>query len=318
MSRILITGIEGFAGSHLARYLSEKGEELFGIHLAQPKEKLPGKLYQGDIRDFDWLNRVISRTRPHSVVHLAAISSVALSEQQLLKTYEINAVGTLKLLEAIRKSDTKTSVLLISSADVYGRTASDKPLTEQTPPRPVNPYALSKLAAEEAGRFFHRSFNMDVVVLRPFSHTGPGQSPNFVFPSVARRIVEIERAAQKNPHLSPESRTIKLGNLDVRRDYTDVRDMVKAYALALKRCQSNETYNITSGQPVLIREGVEMLCRLARCDVIYKSSASRRRERDLPLLTGDSSKFSAATGWHPTIPFEVTLEDLLDYYRKLS
>ncbi len=335
MSRVLITGIEGFAGSHLARHLSQNGHHVIGIHLAQHGDTIrnhvpipPGELHQGDIRDLDRLKSILASTRPDSVVHLAAVSSVAVSEGQLLETYDINAVGTLKLLEALRQQwghDAESCphrVLLISSADVYGRATTDKPLTEGVPPQPITPYALSKLAAEDAGRFFHRAFGMDIVVLRPFSHTGPGQKPDFIFPSIARRIVEIERAAEANPMgtrcgiMSPSrARTIELGNLDVRRDYTDVRDVARAYALALERCKSNETYNITSGRPILLRDGIETLCRLARCEVSYTSTAAKRRKRDLSLLTGDPMKFSRTTGWQPVVPFETTLQDLLDYYR---
>ncbi len=315
MSRAFITGIEGFVGRHLARRLIADGHDVSGIHFADPGPGLEADLHRGDIRDFNRLKAILTLTRPDKVIHLAAVSSVAESETHVLETYDVNAIGTLNLLEALRATDSRARVLLISSADVYGRTAAREPLTEQTTPQPINPYALSKLAAEEAGRFSHRAFGTDVVILRPFSHTGPGQSKHFVFPTVARRIVEIERAAEKNPDLDAQARTIELGNLDVRRDYTDVRDVVRAYVLALDRCAAGETYNVTSGSASLIRDGVETLCRLARCELTYTSTAAKRRRRDLPLLTGATAKFFEATNWQPEIPFQQTLADLLDWSR---
>jgi GDP-4-dehydro-6-deoxy-D-mannose reductase len=161
----------------------------------------------------------------------------------------------------------------------------------------------------EAGLFYHRAFGLDVVILRPFSHTGPGQATAFVFPQVANAIARIERG-QMEP-------VIEMGDLSVRRDYTDVRDVVRAYLVALERCAPGETYNVTSGKPLVIQEGVDHLCGLARVSVQVKSSAAKFRPHDIPLLTGDPSKFAAATGWKPEIPFTKTLSDLLDYYRGL-
>lgn len=317
MSRVLITGIEGFVGRHLARLLLGQGHEVAGVHLAEPPHDLAVELLRGSVCDFAWLRDAVRQTRPDRVVHLAAVSSVAESETHVLETFETNAVGTLNLLEAVRLSGSKTRVLLVSSAAVYGRAGSGGTLTEETPPQPINPYGLSKLAAEEAGRFAHRAFGTDVVILRPFSHTGPGQGPGFVFPTVARRIAAIEKAAAADPGLDRASRTVELGNLDVRPDYTDVRDIVRAYALALDRCEAGETYNVTSGNSLLLRDGVETLIRLARTETQYKSVAARRRERDIPVLHGSAAKLAEATGWQPLIPLEQTLADLLDYYRSL-
>jgi GDP-4-dehydro-6-deoxy-D-mannose reductase len=150
---------------------------------------------------------------------------------------------------------------------------------------------------------------MDVVILRPFSHTGPGQAPNFIFPKVASGIADIERG-RREP-------VIEMGNLDVRRDYTDVRDVVRAYSLALKHCRAGESYNVTSGRPIVLRQGVDILARLARVPVVIRSSPAEFRPHDIPVLTGDPGRFKKATGWQPQIPFEQTLADLLDYYRAL-
>ena len=193
MSRILVTGIEGFAGGHLARHLASTGHSVVGLHWADAPVGLPGELHKGDVCDFDGTRALLEKTRPDGIIHLAGISSVALSEAHQMTTYEVNALGTLKLLEAVRQLGLNCRIVLISSADVYGRSNVGRPLTEDLPSLPLSPYALSKHMTGEAGRFYHRAFGLDTIVLRPFSHTGPGQTRTFVFPKVANAIAEIER-----------------------------------------------------------------------------------------------------------------------------
>jgi GDP-4-dehydro-6-deoxy-D-mannose reductase len=307
MSRILVTGIEGFVGGYLARHLASSGHAVVGLHWADAPAGLPGELHKGDVCDFDATRSLLEAAKPEGIIHLAGISSVALSESHQMTTYEVNALGTLKLLEAVRQLQLNCRVVLISSADVYGRSNVGGPLSEDLPSLPLSPYALSKHMTGEAGRFYHRAFGLDTVVLRPFSHTGPGQTKTFVFPKVAHAVAQIERG-NREP-------VIEMGDLSVRRDYTDVRDVVRAYLLALERCAAGETYNVTSGKPLAIQEGVDYLTSLARVPVQTRSSAAKFRPHDIPLLTGDPSKFKAATGWQPKIPFTQTLSDLLDYYR---
>jgi GDP-4-dehydro-6-deoxy-D-mannose reductase len=309
VSRILVTGIEGFAGGRLARHLESAGHTVIGLHWADAPAGLPGELHRGDVCDFDATRALLETTKPDGIIHLAGISSVALSESRQMTTYEVNALGTLKLLDAVRQLQLKCRLVLISSADVYGRSNIGRPLTEDLPSQPLSPYALSKHMTGEAGLFYHRAFGLDTVVLRPFSHTGPGQTTAFVFPKVANAIAQIEKGKQ-DP-------VIEMGDLSVRRDYTDVRDIVRAYLLALERCTAGETYNVTSGKPLVLREEVNYLCSLARVPVRVESSPARFRPHDIPLLTGDASKFMVATGWKPEIPFTKTLSDLLDYYRGL-
>jgi GDP-4-dehydro-6-deoxy-D-mannose reductase len=309
MSRILVTGIEGFVGGHLARHLASSGHAVFGLHWADAPAGLPGELHKGDVCDFGSTRSLLENIKPEGIIHLAGISSVALSESRQMTTYEVNALGTLKLLDAVRQLELKCRVVLVSSADVYGRSNVGRPLTEDLPSLPLSPYALSKHMTGEAGRFYHRAFGLDTVILRPFSHTGPGQTTAFVFPKVANAIARIENGKHDS--------VIEMGDLSVRRDYTDVRDIVRAYLLALERCAPGETYNVTSGRPLVIQEGVDYLCSLSRVPVQVKSSAARFRPHDIPLLTGDPSKFASATGWQPEIPFTQTLSDLLDYYRGL-
>lgn len=309
MSRILVTGIEGFAGGHLARHLASSGYAVFGLHWAEAPAGLPGELHKGDVCDFESTRSLLEQTQPDGIIHLAGLSSVALSESHQMTTYEVNALGTLKLLEAVRQLRLKCRIVLISSADVYGRSNVGRPLTEDLPSLPLSPYALSKHMTAEAGLFYHRAFGLDTVVLRPFSHTGPGQTTAFVFPKVANAIARVEKGKQDS--------VIEMGDLSIRRDYTDVRDVVRAYLLALERCAPGETYNVTSGKPLMIQEGVDFLRSLSRVPVQIRSSAAKFRPHDIPLLTGDPSKFMAATNWKPEIPFTQTLSDLLDYYRSV-
>ena len=309
MSRILVTGIEGFAGGHLARHLADAGHTVIGLHWADAQPGLPAELHRGDICDFDATRSLLESTGPDGIIHLAGLSSVVMSESHQMTTYDVNAFGTLKLLEAVRQLKLTCRVILISSADVYGRSNDGRPLTENLPSLPLSPYALSKHITAEAGLFYHRAFGLDVVILRPFSHTGPGQTTTFVFPKVANAIAQTERGTSEP--------VIQMGDLQILRDYTDVRDVVRAYLLALERCTAGETYNVTSGRPIVIKEGVDYLCSLARVPVQVQSSAAEFRPHDIPVLTGDPSKFAAATDWQPEIPFTQTLSDLLDYYRGL-
>lgn len=309
MSRVLITGVEGFVGGHLARQLISDGHAVFGLHHAELPVGTPGENEPGDVTDAAGIRAKLERIRPDAIIHLAGLSSVAASETLTLEAYDVNIQGTLKLLEAVRRLGLRCRVLLISSADVYGRANIGRPLREDDPPQPVSPYGLSKLLTGEAGRLYHRAYNTDAVILRPFSHTGPGQTPIFIFPKVAAGIVRIERG-QTRPF-------IEMGNLEVRRDYSDVRDVCRAYSLALTNCAGGETYNVTSGKPVLLAAAVETLRSLARVPVEIRSSEQHFRAHDIPVLTGDPSRFARATGWQPEIPFERTLADLLDYYRSL-
>ncbi len=308
MKKTCITGIEGFVGHYLADLLASKNHEVAGVYFDETAVKgLPGKLYRCDIREVDKLKAVLAEIRPDWVFHLAAVSSVAISYNQPALTFEINVQGTWNLLAALKELNLGSRVVIISSCEVYGR-AQTFPTNEGALLRPLSPYALSKVFSEEVGQFYHRTSAMDVVMLRPFTHTGPGHSEVFVFPSIARRIVEIERG--KQPPL------LEVGNIENRRDYTDVRDMVQAYLLAAEHCPAGETYNITSGKTVCIREGIEFLLSQAQKKIELKTNPQLLRPNDIPVLQGDGSKFFALTGWKPKIEFTQTLSELLEYYRQ--
>ncbi|MEO0019719.1 MAG: GDP-mannose 4,6-dehydratase [candidate division WOR-3 bacterium] len=305
MKRVLITGIEGFVGTHLCNYLNEKGYQVYGIHHTEPKTPLAAELFHADICRFEEIKRVLEESRPEWIFHLAGISSVADAEKEPVPCYQVNTLGTLKLFLAVHQLRLPCRILLVSSADVYGR--GEKPHTEDDLPNPLTAYARSKLLAEEIGRLYYRTWEMDIVIVRPFSHTGPGQAPRFVFPKVARHIALVEKGRQEP--------VLKMGDLSVRRDYTDVRDICRAYVLAMENCLSGETYNITSGNCIRLRDGVDILLKMANKPVEVRSGATEIRPYDIPYLSGSAEKFQRLTSWQPEIPFEKTLADLLEYYR---
>jgi GDP-4-dehydro-6-deoxy-D-mannose reductase len=305
VKKVLITGIEGFVGSYLADYLALRNYEIFGIHL-NPCPKEYKNHYPGDIRNFSWLLEIVKKVKPEIIFHLAAQSSVGQGEKEIRETFTVNVDGTLNILEAIRIADLKTRIIYISSCEVYG--PQRKKLTEDSLLLPVSFYATTKVCAEYLCRYYHQVHGFDIVILRPFSHTGPGQSEQFIFPKIARKIAEIEKGISEP--------IIEIGNLNLIRDYSDVRDIVRAYELALRYGKSGEIYNITSEKPYKLRTEVNYLLGLAIKKIKLKVNKALFRKFDIPRLTGCAQKFKKLTGWRPRIEFRTTLTELLDYYRK--
>jgi GDP-4-dehydro-6-deoxy-D-mannose reductase len=307
VKHVLITGIEGFVGQHLAQHLSSQNYKISGIYFQEPPKRI-GELYQCDIRNRQELLNIIKMVMPDAIFHLAAQSSVLQAEKNLSETFAINTHGTLNLLDVIREIGINTRLIYISSSEVYGTTANTThKLTEQSEVNPVSFYALSKYCAEKLCLYYIEHFNFDIIILRPFSHTGPGQSENFVFPRIAKQIAQIEAGKIE--------RNITVGNLDVRRDYTDINDILKAYRLALEKCKKGEIYNITSSKSYSIRFGIEYLLSLSKKKIEVSVNEGLVRSNDIPLLTGSAEKFIQETGWKPQIDFMTTLGELLTYYR---
>lgn len=246
--------------------------------------------------------------KPDGVFHLAAISSVAFSFSHPEETIRVNFHGTYNLLRALAELSLTPRVIIISSSDVYGKVKTESPLSEDSPLEPVSPYGLSKVIAEECARLFWRISGLDIIILRPFNHTGVGQREDFVFPYCAKRIAEIEKGGKED--------FLELGNIDVRRDYLDVRDVVVAYEMALRLGARGEVYNVATGKPITIREGVEFLISQAKPGAKILISPKKQRQWDLPYLSGNPQKFFEKTGWKPKWDIKETLKDLLDYYRK--
>jgi GDP-4-dehydro-6-deoxy-D-mannose reductase len=313
--RVLITGVTGFVGPYLAAELAaEPDVELFGMALdaggAQAAGVLPSgiTILLGDVTDDGSIRDVLEGARPDVVFHLAGASSGAVAWHRPVACYEVNAVGTLRLLEGIRRLGLAATTVVASSGEVYG-SADDEahPLTEDSPLRPLSPYAASKASQDLVAAQYPRAYGMRVIRLRLFNHTGPRHPEQFVASSFARQIARIERGLQEP--------VLEVGNLDARRDFVDVRDVARAYRLAARREVSGDVFNVCSGHAVSVRHILDLLVALARCEVAVHPDPERMRPADIPLLLGDPRRFREATGWVPEIPIERTLADLLDWWR---
>jgi GDP-4-dehydro-6-deoxy-D-mannose reductase len=318
MKKVLITGITGFAGSYLAEHLLStreydvSGTFLFEKSLSnveQVKDKL--NLIKADLSEEKSVSKIVEDIRPDIIFHLAALTSPADSFKNPTATLNNNISLQVNLLEAVRKFDLlNTKILITSSADVYGRvTKENLPIDEETPLMPTNPYSVSKIAQDFLGLSYFLAYKSKVIRVRPFNHVGPRQSPNFVVSAFAKQIAEIEKD-KKEPILS-------VGNLEAKRDFTDVRDMVKAYLLAIEKGEDGEVYNIGSGVSHKIADILNKLISMSSSKIEIKKDPTRFRPSDDPELICDNSKFNKLTGWQPQISLEKTLKDTLDYWRNI-
>jgi GDP-4-dehydro-6-deoxy-D-mannose reductase len=262
----------------------------------------------GDVTDDGSIRAVLEAARPDVVYHLAGASSGAAAWRRPIACYEVNALGTLRLLEGVRRLGLATTTVVASSGEVYG-TADDEahPLTEDSPLRPLSPYAASKASQDLVAAQYPRAYGMRVIRLRLFNHTGPRHPEQFVASSFARQIARAERGLQEP--------VLEVGNLEARRDFVDVRDVARAYRLAARREVSGDVFNVCSGRAISIRRILELLLGLARCELTVRPDPERMRPADIPLLLGDPRRFREATGWVPEVPIERTLADLLDWWR---
>ena len=315
-----MTGVAGFAGSHLADLLISEGVDVYGLVMpggslenlhevrGDPLRADRLRLVGADIADGESLAGIVKEICPDQVYHLAAASSVRRSLEDPGETLRVNVLGSRNLLEAIRRAAIRPRILLVSSAEAYGESAQlPRPLQEDDPLLPVSPYGASKAAAEAVACRYVADFDLDIIRVRPFPHTGPRHAPNFVFPDWARQLAEIE-AGVREP-------VIRTGSLDVRRDITDVRDMVRAYWLGLARGERGAVYNVCSEAVYSLREVVEVLCGEISLAVRVVTEPGRLRPHDLPTLVGCCRRFGERTGWAATIPLARTLGDLIAYWR---
>jgi GDP-4-dehydro-6-deoxy-D-mannose reductase len=310
--RILITGVSGFAGSHLADHLlSEPEADVWGCDRGATRRlKLtPGlKSLTADLLDPESARAVIHKVQPERIYHLAGQAHVGESWANPWTTLEVNLRAQVNVFEAVLAEGLKPRLLVLGSMEEYGQVAPDElPVREASPLRPDSPYGVSKVGQDLLGLQYHLSRGLAVVRVRPFNHIGPRQSLKFVAPAFASQIAAIE--AGRQPPL------LKVGNLGARRDFTDVRDMVGAYRLALEHCDPGEVYNIGSGRSRAIQELLDTLLSLARCPIRVELDPARLRPSDVPNVVCDASRFKARTGWEPRIPFEQSLQDLLEYER---
>lgn len=299
--RVFITGIEGFMGRHLAVLLRAAGHEVAGSALSGGDGD---ELVELDVRDQDQVDRTIGAARPEVVFHLAGEASVSASFDRPVETYEVNAAGALRVLEACRRT-AAGRVVLVTSCEVYGDLdPAAGPAPETRPMAPISPYGASKADQDLLGEQYARTFGLDVVRVRSFPHTGPGQAEPYLFPSVARRIAEAE--AGHGPA------AVTVGNVDVVRDLLDVRDVARAYLLLMERGRAGEAYNVCGGRGRILRENLEELCGLARVPVRLEVDRSRRRPADTAWMVGDPSKLESEMGWRPRIGWRETANDLLE------
>ena len=315
--RVLITGITGFAGSHLADYLLADHPEV-EIHgtwrwrsRTENIEHLEGKikLVECDLKDAAAVSRALSDIRPARIFHLAAQSFVPASWTAPAETLDNNIISQTNIFEAMRALDLDARIQIAGSSEEYGLVHPDEvPIKESNPLRPLSPYAVSKVAQDLLAYQYHRSYDLDVVRTRGFNHTGPRRGEVFVTSNFAKQIASIE-AGLREP-------VIRVGNLSAQRDFTDVRDTVRAYWLALEKGKPGEVYNLASGNAVTIQELLDMLLALTDTKVEIEVDPARLRPSDVEILLGDSSKFRADTGWQPEIPLTQTVKDLLDYWRQ--
>lgn len=318
--RILITGITGFVGKYLSSFLLEQGTgEIFGIDIRKP-ENFPDQepaekqkqihFYQCDLLNETEIQKLISEIKPDYIFHLAAQTNVALSHKEPKKTLEINLIGSLNILESLRKEKLEhTRVLVVCSSDEYGKVyPNELPIKETNPLRPLTPYAVSKICQEMIAYQYYLSYRVSTIRIRAFNHTGPGQTPEFVCPAFAKQIAEAEAG------LIPP--VIRVGNVTPIRDFSDVRDIVRAYWLVMEKGESGEVYNVCSGKGRTIKEILEILLKMAKIDIKVETDLERTRPVEVPVIIGSYEKIYKQTGWQPTIPIEQTLEDLLHYWRE--
>ena len=315
MTKVLITGISGFAGSHLADHLLDLGDyDIAGTYLddkslnnLKDQDKL--RLHKINLLDEKATQDLISSEKPDLLFHLAALTSPRDSFSNPTSTFVNNISAQITILEALKKHGLlQTKVLIVSSAEVYGLVSKENlPIDESTPFNPTNPYAVSKLAQDYLGLQYYLSQKLPIVRVRPFNHVGPRQAPIFVVSAFAKRIVEIEKGKEK---------IMKVGNLTSKRDFTDVKDMVKAYVLALQEGELGEVYNLGSGKSYEISKILEMMTNMSSAKIETKVDSSLMLPSDNPEFVCNYSKFNKLTGWIPEVPIEKTLQDTLEYWRK--
>jgi len=313
--KALITGITGFVGSHLAEYLLEKNYEVYGSvrwrskrdNIAHLEKAKSIKLFETDIKDPGSVRATVGEVKPDEIYHLAAQSYVPASWAAPAETLDTNIQGQLNILEAAKEVVRECRIHVVGSSEEYGLVKPDEvPITEDQPLRPMSPYGVSKVAQDLLGFQYFQSYGMNVIRTRAFNHTGPRRGEVFVTSNFAKQMAEIKKG-KREP-------VIRVGNLDAQRDFSDVRDVVKAYHLAVTKGVPGEVYNIASGTARTIRSVLDLLVEISGTKVNIEQDPSRMRPSDVLVLQGSSDKIKKATGWKPAIEFEKTMRDLFEFW----
>ena len=301
--RALITGSQGFVGQYLRRELEESGYEVVGLDI-QPGEGA----VQADLLNPEQLAAAVRQAEPDAVFHLAGQADVARSWKIPQKTMEINVLAAVNLMEAVRAFNPSVRMVLVGSSDQYGNLGeAGRMVSESLATHPQTPYAVSKKAQEEMARVYVRSYGMNICMTRSFNHGGAGQRLGFLIPDFASGIVKVERG---------EAKSLKVGNLTSRRDFTHVRDVVRAYRLIGEKGKPGEVYNVGSGVTWSAQEILDKLCAMAVCPIPVEQDPARMRPSDTPVICCDHTKLTTDTGWQPQIPLEDILSDTLREWRE--
>ena len=301
MRRALITGSLGFVGQYLRRELEESGYVVWGLDLQSGERTM-----QADLLDSTQLAEAVRQAQPDAVFHLAGQADVAKSWQIPQKTIEINVIAVINLMEAVRAFRPETRLVIVGSSDQYGNLgAAGQRVTEGLETRPQTPYAVSKKAQEEMARVYVRAYGMNICMTRSFNHGGAGQRLGFLIPDFAAGIVRVERGEA----------ALKVGNLTARRDFTHVKDVVRAYRLIAEKGRPGEVYNVGSGKTWSAQEILDKLCAMASCPIPVEQDPAKLRPSDTPVICCDHTKLTNDTGWVPQIPLEEILHDTLEYFR---
>ena len=309
--RALVIGGGGFVGPYLVKHLHDDlGYEVSVTKTEKEQLQLPeAKIYDCDILDKAQITNVLEMVRPDYIFHLAAQSSVSVSWKNPALTIDVNIKGGINVLDAIRELDYKPRTLLIGSGEEYGHIRQeDCPIKEDTVLRPGNIYAATKSCQNMLGSIYASAYDMDVVMVRAFNHIGPNQTPIFVVADFCKQVAEIEKGI-KEP-------VMYVGNLSAKRDFTDVRDVVQAYAMLVKEGARGETYNVGTGHALAIQEILDKIISLSTSKIEVQVDPDKLRPVDVPIIEPDISKINKCTGWEPKISLEQTLKETLEYWRK--
>lgn len=307
--KALITGLNGFVGKYLSKYLLERGYTVYGTVIEDDVNIDNIKIFRMDLLNKKEVEETIKSINPDHIYHLAGQSSVALSWKNPTLTIDVNVNGTINLLDAVRENNIDTKVLIIGSSDEYGVIRPEKcPIKEEHMLNPASPYAISKMTQEQIAKLYINSYKMNLIMVRAFNHIGPMQSKNFVVSDFASKIAEIEKGAEP---------VIRVGNLEAYRDFTDVRDIVRGYAMLMENGKCGETYNIGSGNPYKIQDILEILLSLSNTKIMVEIDPDKLRPSDVPIIQCDNSKIKSHVNWEIQYDIKNTLKDTLDYWRNM-